>query len=607
MKRKEKRIVWAILVCIGVFFNMFSGINIVAEEISDASDYSYHILENDMIEITSYQGSETNLNIPSVIDGKTVVKIGEQAFQNSTIESVYVPGTIKEIGTLAFGSCRYLEYVQFNGNAPLINEQAFASVEASVFYPLKNETWVGEMFADYGGTLTWRSKNITMASISELKIRNCEGEVFLSWEADGKVDGFEISYAIVIQAQKVDIPDGEKRTAILQELEQGKTYKVRIRNYINDNSKKIYSLYSEERTIKIPKSHTEISIPGEEATCVKDGKTPGKNCFVCSKILEEQTTIPASHKWEEEYSIDREPSCTQSGEKSIHCENCGEIKEGSQEEIGKSEHKWKEEYSIDREPSCTQNGEKSIHCENCGEIKEGSREEVGKSEHKWKEEYSVDQEPSCTQSGEKSIHCENCGEIKEGSQEEIEKILHKWDVGKVTKSPTATQKGIKVYTCIVCNGTREESILETGVPVKGTMLKVNNNIYKIKKAGKLKGEVIFVKASKNKKSLIIPSTIKTAGITYKVTSIGAGAFKNNKKITKITIGLSVTSIGKEAFKGCNRLSRIIIRSKKLKFVGKNALKNINSSATIKVPRNKLSSYKTLFKNKGQRKKVKIKK
>ncbi len=564
MKRKEKRIVWAILVCIGVFFNMFSGINIVAEEISDASDYSYHILENDMIEITSYQGSETNLNIPSVIDGKTVVKIGEQAFQNSTIESVYVPGTIKEIGTLAFGSCRYLEYVQFNGNAPLINEQAFASVEASVFYPLKNETWVGEMFADYGGTLTWRSKNITMASISELKIRNCEGEVFLSWEADGKVDGFEISYAIVIQAQKVDIPDGEKRTAILQELEQGKTYKVRIRNYINDNSKKIYSLYSEERTIKIPKSHTEISIPGEEATCVKDGKTPGKNCFVCSKILEEQTTIPASHKWEEEYSIDREPSCTQSGEKSIHCENCGEIKEGSQEEIGKSEHKWKEEYS-------------------------------------------VDQEPSCTQSGEKSIHCENCGEIKEGSQEEIEKILHKWDVGKVTKSPTATQKGIKVYTCIVCNGTREESILETGVPVKGTMLKVNNNIYKIKKAGKLKGEVIFVKASKNKKSLIIPSTIKTAGITYKVTSIGAGAFKNNKKITKITIGLSVTSIGKEAFKGCNRLSRIIIRSKKLKFVGKNALKNINSSATIKVPRNKLSSYKTLFKNKGQRKKVKIKK
>ena len=83
MKRKEKRIVWAILVCIGVFFNMFSGINIVAEEISDASDYSYHILENDMIEITSYQGSETNLNIPSVIDGKTVVKIGEQAFQNS--------------------------------------------------------------------------------------------------------------------------------------------------------------------------------------------------------------------------------------------------------------------------------------------------------------------------------------------------------------------------------------------------------------------------------------------------------------------------------------------------------------------------------------------
>ena len=45
----------------------------------------------------------------------------------------------------------------------------------------------------------------------------------------------------------------------------------------------------------------------------------------------------------------------------------------------------------------------------------------------------------------------------------------------------------------------------------------------------------------------------------------------------------------------------------LKSVGKNAFKNINKKATIKVPAKKLEKYKTLLKGKGQPKTVKIKK
>ncbi|MBQ6843787.1 MAG: leucine-rich repeat protein [Agathobacter sp.] len=67
----------------------------------------------------------------------------------------------------------------------------------------------------------------------------------------------------------------------------------------------------------------------------------------------------------------------------------------------------------------------------------------------------------------------------------------------------------------------------------------------------------------------------------------------------------VTKIDKQAFYGCKKLKTITIKSTKLKTVGKNALKGINSKATIKVPKSKLSAYKKLLKGKGQGSKVKI--
>lgn len=111
----------------------------------------------------------------------------------------------------------------------------------------------------------------------------------------------------------------------------------------------------------------------------------------------------------------------------------------------------------------------------------------------------------------------------------------------------------------------------------------------------------------NKKKLTIPNTIKLYGKTYKVTGIAKQAFKDDDLLTQITIGKNVSTIGKEAFKNCKKLKTITIKSTKLKSVGKNALKNIHKKAKIKVPKSKLSKYKKLFKSKGQKKTVKIKK
>ena len=121
--------------------------------------------------------------------------------------------------------------------------------------------------------------------------------------------------------------------------------------------------------------------------------------------------------------------------------------------------------------------------------------------------------------------------------------------------------------------------------------------------------VQFTKGKKNAKKIVIPSTVKVSGKSYKVTTIAKNALKGNKKLTKLTIGANVTKIGANAFRGCSKLKSIIVKTKKLtkSKVGSNAFKGINAKATVKVPKAKVKAYKKIVKAKGAGKNVKVKK
>ncbi len=129
----------------------------------------------------------------------------------------------------------------------------------------------------------------------------------------------------------------------------------------------------------------------------------------------------------------------------------------------------------------------------------------------------------------------------------------------------------------------------------------------------------------------IPDTVKIDGKSYKVTAVAASAFKNNKKMTSVTIGKNVETIGNNAFLGCTKLKKVnakstvlktigskafgnckslknmTLKTKKLKKVGKNAFQGIHKKAVIKVPSAKYKAYTKLLAKKGQSKSVKIKK
>lgn len=77
--------------------------------------------------ITKYTGNETNVTIPSWIDGIRVVGIGEGAFyQNKTIESVLFEEGVGRIGEYAFSECDHLHTVRFPVSLRMIDANAFA-------------------------------------------------------------------------------------------------------------------------------------------------------------------------------------------------------------------------------------------------------------------------------------------------------------------------------------------------------------------------------------------------------------------------------------------------------------------------------------------------
>ena len=118
----------------------------------------------------------------------------------------------------------------------------------------------------------------------------------------------------------------------------------------------------------------------------------------------------------------------------------------------------------------------------------------------------------------------------------------------------------------------------------------------------------------------IPSTVRYNGVTYRVTSIWANAFKKKSRLTTVSIGHNVSVIGKNAFYKCKKLKKvtigtgltqinsgafrgvkkgctITIRSLKLKKVY-GRIDQSTSRMTVRVPKRKYAAYRKLLRKKS---------
>lgn len=111
-----------------------------------------------------------------------------------------------------------------------------------------------------------------------------------------------------------------------------------------------------------------------------------------------------------------------------------------------------------------------------------------------------------------------------------------------------------------------------------------------------KAQILFGSYNQGKTLFAAPASAKV--------SIGASALENCVKLRSVIINSQVTKIGSKTFQHCKELARVLVKSLKLRAVGNNALKGVNN-CKISVPTIRLRKYRTLFKNKGQGRKVVI--
>jgi hypothetical protein len=274
--------------------------------------------------------------------------------------------------------------------------------------------------------------------------------------------------------------------------------------------------------------HDIVVIHGTAATCTESGLTDGAVCSRCDHVEIPQEVIPATghpfgdwiqdpdnpdkiyrlcdicgykeeseHRWDTG-TVTLEPTCTEEGERVLHCLDCGAEKTESipasrhlpkvekgydatcvsegftdkvycsvcnqvlvdSEVIPALGHAW-DEGVVTRKETCTVDGERLFICtrDDCDETRTEAIKAPGHTE-----EIIPSEAPTCTEKGKtEGKKCSVCGEILE-SQSELDVLGHSWDDGIVTTEATCVKDGVKTFTCQRkgCNETRTEVIKASG-------------------------------------------------------------------------------------------------------------------------------------------------
>ena len=297
--------------------------------------------------------------------------------------------------------------------------------------------------------------------------------------------------------------------------------------------------------------HTEVTDKAVAATCTTAGKTTGKHCSACGKVIVAQTTIPAKGHTLGAWVVDKAATCTATGSKHQNCTVCGaKINTETIPAKGHTLGAW----VVDKAATCTETGSKHQNCTVCGEII--NTESIAAKGHIEVTDEAV--AATCTTSGKTAgKHCSVCGEITV-AQTVIPAKGHTWSKWIVDQAATCTVTGSKHQNCTVCGEIKKETIpsahnYQGGVCTKCGERKPSEGLLF---ASYYYDDCIVSGIGSCTDTVIVIPSVSPDG--KNVIGIGSNAFYGCTALTEITIPNSIEEIGTYALCGCSGLTSVII-------------------------------------------------
>ena len=90
-------------------------------------DFEYYILDDGTVVITDYNGSAEKVDVPAEIDGKSVTRIGYEAFSwYESLTSITIPNSVTIISSRTFDHCTNLTSITIPDSVTSIGDSAFS-------------------------------------------------------------------------------------------------------------------------------------------------------------------------------------------------------------------------------------------------------------------------------------------------------------------------------------------------------------------------------------------------------------------------------------------------------------------------------------------------